>query len=64
MSTGAGDVPVSGPPAREDDGEKWARSVRRVSVFIPVSERCRVVAEALKDGFMKLREYEDVRISE
>jgi hypothetical protein len=65
MSAGVEDAPaVSGPPAREDDGALWARSVRRVSVFIFVSERCSVVAKALKESVMELRGYEDARMSE
>ena len=64
MSINAEDVPVSGPPAREDDGTLWARSVRRFSVFIFASEPCRIVAEAFKDSVMELRKYEDARMSE
>lgn len=64
MSAGAEDASLSGRPGREEDGALLARSVRRTSVFIFVFDRCRLVADALKESVMELRKYEDVRISE
>ena len=64
MPTGATDATISEDPRREDEATLLARFVRRVLVVILAAERCRLVADALKDSVMELRKVEETKMSQ